>query len=206
MSISEIEEPDTTRDGKCLRLRFGHRTPITSLQDLPPAIERWNSILSAFSLVSRGTPPGARLLDIRGHAPLVIDLAVHADLLAPLLMGVNSCLTSLDERTALAEKIAELRHLNVRAEIFNALEEQVRENLDATTARIAEEIKTHYECDDDTRNGVHKALRILTQFMEDGGQIEFANAIAPSEADLTTVGAGLRLGEGAGADGRVRDV
>ncbi len=181
MSTSEIEATDTTRDGNYLRLRFEHRTPITSLQDLPPAIERWNSILSAFSLVSRGTPPDTRLLDIRGHAPLVIDLVVHADLFAPLLMGFSGCLKSLDELTALAEKIGELRHLNVRAEIFNALEEQVRENLDATTARIAEEIKTHYECDNDTRKGVHKALLTLAQFVEDGGQIEFANA--PSDAD-----------------------
>ncbi len=183
MSISEIEADDTTRDGKFLRLRFGHRTAITSLQDLPPAIERWNSILSAFSLVNRGTPPGARLLDIRGHAPLVIDLAVHANLLATLQMGVSGCLTSLDELTALAEKIEELRHLNVKAEIFNALEEQVRDNRRVATARTAEEIKTHYECDNDTRKGVHKALLTLAQFVEDGGQIEFANA--PSDADTT---------------------
>ncbi len=183
MSISEIEEPDTTRDGNRLRLRFEHRTAITSLQDLPPAVERWNSILSAFSLVNRGTPPGARLLDIRGHAPLVIDLAVHANLLAPLQMGVSGCLKSFDDLTALAEKIDELRQLNVRAEILKALEEQVRENRHATTARTAEDIKTQYGCDDDTRNGVHKALMTLTQFMEDGGQIEFTNA--PSDADTT---------------------
>ncbi len=181
MSISEIEADDTTRDGKFLRLRFGHRTEITSLQDLPPTIERWNSILSAFSLVNRGTPPGARLLDIRGHAPLVIDLAVHADLLAPLVMGVSALHKSLDELTVLAKKIEELRHLNVRDEIFQALEEQVRENRDATAARIAKEIKTHYECDDDTRNGVHKALLTLARHIEDGGQIEFANP--PFDAD-----------------------
>ena len=120
MSISEIETTDTTRDGNCLRLRFEQRTAITSLQELPPAIERWNSILSAFSLVSRGTPPGARLLDIRGHAPLVIDLVVHADLLAPLQMGVSGCLKSLDELTALTQKIEELRQLNVRDEILKA--------------------------------------------------------------------------------------
>ena len=185
MSLSDIEATDTTRDGNFLRLRFGHRTAITSLQDLPPAIERWNSILSAFSLVSRGTPPGARLLDLRGHAPLVIDLAVHADLLAPLLMGFSGCLKSLDELTALAEKIEELRQLNVRDEILKALEEQVRENRHATTASTAEEIKTHYECDDDTRNGVHKALMALATFIENGGQIEFVNAIAPSDADTT---------------------
>ena len=183
MSISDIEVTDTTRDGNCLRLRFERRTPITSLQDLPPAIERWNSILSAFSLVSRGTPPGTRLLDIRGHAPLVIDLAVHPDLLAPLVMGVSALLKSLDELTVLAKKIEELRHLNVRDEIFQALEEQVRENRDATTARIAKEIKTHYECDDDTRSGVHKALLTLARFIEDGGQIEFANP--PSDADTS---------------------
>ncbi len=182
MSISEIEATDTTRDGKFLRLRFGHRT-ITSLQDLPPAVERWNSILSAFSLVNRGTPPGARLLDIRGHAPLVIDLAVHPDLLAPLVMGVSALLKSLDELTVLAKKIEELRHLNVRDEIFQALEEQVRGNRDATAARIAKEIRTQYACDDDTHKGVHKALMTLTQFMEDGGQIEFTNA--PSDADTT---------------------
>ncbi len=134
MSISDIEVTDTTRDGNCLRLRFERRTPITSLQDLPPAIERWNSILSAFSLVSRGTPPGTRLLDIRGHAPLVIDLAVHANVLAPLQMGVSGLLKSRDELTALAEKIGELRHLNVRDEILKALEEQVRDNRHAATA------------------------------------------------------------------------
>ncbi len=185
MSTSEIEEPDTTRDGKCLRLRFEHRTPITSLQDLPPAIERWNSILSAFSSVNRGTPPGARLLDIRGHAPLVIDLAVHANLLAPLQMGVSGCLKSRDELTALAEKIEELRQLNVRDEILEALEEQVRDNRHAATARTAEEIKTQYGCDDGTHKDVHKALMTLAQFIEDGGQIEFANTIAPSDADTT---------------------
>ncbi len=113
----------------------------------------------------------------------MIDLVVHADLFAPLLMGFSGCLKSLDELTALAEKIGELRHLHVRAEIFNALEEQVRENRDATTARTADEIKTHYECDDDTRNGVHKALMALATFIEDGGQIEFTNA--PSDADTT---------------------
>jgi hypothetical protein len=183
MSISEIETTDTTRDGSCLRLRFEDRTAIASLQELPLAIERWNSILSAFSLVNRGTPPGARLLDIRGHAPLVIDLAVHANLLAPLQMGVSGCLKSFDELTALAEKIGELRQLNVRDEILMALEEQVRDNRHATTARTAEEIKTHYECDDDARNDVHKALMTLAQFMEDGGHIEFANVIMPSDAD-----------------------
>ncbi len=185
MSISDIEVTDTTRDGNCLRLRFERRTPITSLQELPPAIERWNSILSAFSLVSRSTPPGTRLLDIRGHAPLVIDLAVHANVLAPLQTGVSGLLKSLDELTVLAGKIEELRPLNVRDEILNALEEQVQRNRHATTARIAEDIKAQYGCDDDTRNGVHKALMTLTQFMEDGGQIEFANAIAPSDADTT---------------------
>ena len=188
MSISDIEVTDTTRDGNCLRLRFERRTPITSLQDLPPAIERWNSILSAFSLVSRGTPPGTRLLDIRGHAPLVIDLAVHANVLAPLQMGVSGLLKSRDELTALAEKIDELRHLNVRDEILKALEEQVRVNRHAATARTAEEIKTHYECDNGTHKGVHKALMTLTKFMEDGGQIEVMNAIAPSEATGTSSG------------------
>ncbi len=183
MSISDIEGTDTTRDGNCLRLRFEHRTAITSLQDLPPAVERWNALLSAFSLVNRGTPPGARLLDIRGHSPLVIDLAVHANLRAPLQMGVSGCLKSFDELTALAKKIEELRQLNVRAEILKALEEQVRENRHAITARTAEEIKTRYGCDDDTHKGVHKALMTLAQFMEDGGQIEFTNA--PSDADTT---------------------
>ncbi len=188
MSISEIEGTDTTQDGNRLRLRFEHRTAITSLQDLPPAVERWNSILSAFSLVNRGTPPGARLLDVRGHAPLVIDLAVHANLLAPLQMGVSGCLKSFGELIALAEKIDELRQLNVRAEILKALEEQVRENRHAITARTAEDIKTRYGCDDDTCNGVHKALMTLAQFMEDGGQIEFANAT--SETDQATVSLG----------------
>ena len=183
MSTSEIEEPDTTRDGNCLRLRFEYRTAITSLQDLPPAIERWNSILSAFSLVNRGTPPGARLLDIRGHAPLVIDLAVHANLLAPLQMGVSGCLKSLDDLTALAEKIEELRHLKVKAEILKALEEQVRDNRQVVTARTAEKIKTLYGYDNGTHKRVHKAIMTLAQFMEDGGQIEFANA--PSDADTT---------------------
>ena len=183
MSISEIDATDTTRDGTCLRLRFEHRTAITSLQELPPAIERWNSILSAFSFVNPGTPPGARLLNIRGNAPLVIDLDIHANLLAPLQMGVSGCLKSLDELMALAAKIDELRQLNVKTEILRALEEQVRDNRHAATARIAEEIKTHCGCDEDTRNGVHKALMTLAQFIEDGGRIEFASVIAPSDAD-----------------------
>ena len=185
MSTSEIEATDTTRDGQYLRLRFEHRTPITSLQDLPPAIERWNSILFAFSLVSRGTPPDTRLLDVRGLAPLVMDLSVHANVLAPLQAGVSDLLKSLDELTVLAEKIEELRPLNVRDEILSALEGQVQRNRHATTAKIAEHIKEQYGCDDDTRNGVHKALMTLAQFMEDGGQIEFANALAPSDADTT---------------------
>ena len=185
MSTSEIEATDITRDGQYLRLRFEDRTPITSLQDLPPAIERWNSILFAFSLVSRGTPPDTRLLDVRGLAPLVMDLAVHANVLAPLQTGVSGLLKSLDELTVLAGKIEELRPLNVRDEILNALEEQVQRNRHATTTRIAEDIKAQYGCDDDTRNGVHKALMTLAKFMEDGGQIEFANAIASSDADTT---------------------
>ena len=184
MSNSDIEATDTTRDGKFLRLRFGHRTAVTSLQELPPAIERWNSILSAFSLVNRNTSPGARLLDIRGHTPLVVDLAVHSDVLAPLRMGIGGVLESRDELRALAGKIEELRHLKVKAEILKALEEQVRDNRQVVTARTAEKIKTLYGYDNGTHKRVHKAIMTLAQFIEDGGQIEFANA--SSDATCTS--------------------
>ena len=180
MSNSAVHTTEASQNGSCLRLRFEHLTAVTTLPDLPPALDRWNSILSAFSLVTRGTPPAAGLLDVHGFAPLVIDLAVPANVLAPLQMGVNGILESLGELSALAAKIEELKQFHVRDEILRALEEQIRENRHEATAKAAEDIKQQYGCDEDTRNNVHKALMTVAKFIEDGGHIEVAAPPATS--------------------------
>ena len=180
MSSSDVRTTEASRNGSCLRLRFEHLTAVTTLPDLPPALDRWNSILSAFSLVTRGTPPAAGLLDVHGFAPLVIDLAVPANVLGPLQMGVNGILGSLGELSALGAKIEELRQFDVRDEILRALEEQIRENRHAATSKTAEDIKQQYGCDEDTRNSVHKALMTVAKFIEDGGHVEITNAPSSS--------------------------
>jgi hypothetical protein len=173
MPEPQVENGHVPGDCGRLRLRFEGRSAAATLQDLPVALERWNSILSHFSRVTPGTAPRALLLEIQGQ-PLAFEVAAPTAVLAPMQTGLRSLREVLVEVVALADKVDELRRLNVRPEILQSLDEQVRDNRQVATARIADDIRTRYACDQDARNAVHKALIALATFVEEGGCVEIA--------------------------------
>jgi hypothetical protein len=190
-----VREAEAGPDQGRLWLRFDHKVGVETMQQLPKAVERWNSILHHFSRVTPTAHPTARLILIRKHSPLVIEVAAAVAVLGPLTWGVNRVVNSLGRVIELGKKLEELKQMKAKTSVLEGLVEQIKDERDAIARQAADEVQTQFNADPEARNAVETGLKEVVKFIEGGGEmdVDIPATAAAGDGEVTGIGAGASL-------------
>jgi hypothetical protein len=172
LDASSPDKPTLTGELGYLWLRFDHKVAIDTMQDLPKAVDKWNTILHHFSRVIPGTDSTAKLIHIQKSNPLVLEVAATVALLGPITWGVNRVVQSLGNVVDLGKKVEELKQMKVKTSVLEGLAEQIKESRTIIASEAANEVQQQFQCDNEARNAVEVALKEVVGFLEGGGAID----------------------------------
>lgn len=166
-------DEDETEDGEGkLWLYFADGSSVNTIEDLEKVAEVWKQILHHFSRMPDASDEAGRILYIRKHSPLEMELAANLHLLAPLAFGIHWVLKEIKHVIIILQEAEKLKGMKIKNEIIEDLRKEADEHRKRIADHAAKKIKEKFTADSEAEAAAKKALIKIIDFVENGGRLD----------------------------------